>query len=892
VFINPGDNVVTLIFLAFTAGIVLGHNIHIMKLRSVLLLLLSVLSTGVFAQQDTALASLIRDIPVWMAQNHVLCAGVGIIADGRIKFCKTFGELQQGRPAPDNTLFNIASQTKPVLAMLTLQLVKAGQWNLDEPLARYWIDPDIAQSPYLWKLTSRIVLSHHTGFPNWRSDDPSGKLKFRFEPGTNSGYSGEGYEYLRRALESKFHQPLNALLDSVLFKPLGMTDTRYWTEDLDTNRFAMWHDARGIRYPTSIQTSVNGADDLITTIKDYCTLGIFVMNGAGLPDTLYADMVKKQGPGEDVRYSGLGWGVVRGLPDSAYALQHGGSDIGVRTMAIFLPKTKAGIVVMTNGDNGMFVYDQIIRAALPLGMEITDIMNKGASVHQRVTIADGIIKRYTGAYVQNNGKVLNIEQEGNAIKVSGDGVPTAVLVPESDTAFFMEGYDVGLRFPDGQSLVLYEGGRQVMKISRRADDRSAADTGSVKVDTVLLRREMVGIASDATEGRFTGSGGYLKAAHYVVGRLKAAGVQPGWTEGGKKTYLQPVPFSWDDYSGSKLVVKGETRAHDAANFIVLERGVTRRGKWVVAAAGSSAAAAAASSLAATKGPPAGIILLPTEDQANDWETTVIRRYRFGYMHYLPDGSAAPGGVPMILVSPALAAALRPGDSVSVTLVYRSEHKTGYNVIGIVPGTSQAKRAVTAGSARDHGAIVVGAHLDHIGRIGEHIYNGANDDASGCVAELRAAEMLAANAGRRSAVFVFFCGEELNLKGSRWFADHLPLPDIAAVVNLEQLGSRHRTSPGVWALGDPQFRQAFLDAGEHAAGFSAEELPFSPTDSVSDDLSNTDTYSFMRKHIPSLLLGSGGFSEHHTPMDTIDLIDFEHLQKATTLVFRLITNLTN
>ena len=887
VFVSFRDTVVTDSFFAFGPEIVLGHNLHVMKQRTLLLLLLSGLGTGIFAQEDTTLASLERDIPVWMAQNHVLCTGVGIIADGRIKFCKTFGELKPGHPAPDNTLFNIASQTKPVLAMLVLELVKSGQWDLDEPLARYWIDPDIAQSPYLWKLTSRIVLSHHTGFPNWRSDDSTGKLRFRFEPGTNSGYSGEGYEYLRRSLEHKFHQPLNLLMDSVLLKPLGMTDTRYWGADLDTGRFAMWHDARGNRYPTSIQTPVNGADDLITTIKDYCTLGIFVMNGAGLPDTLYADMAKKQGPGEDTRYTGLGWGVVRGLPDGAYALQHGGSDIGVRTMAIFLPGRKAGVVVMTNGDNGMFVYDQIIRAALPLGKEVTDIMNKGGSVHQRIAIADATIKRHVGAYVQNNGKVLLIEQEGNAIKVSGDGAPTAVLVPESDTAFFMEGYDVELRFPDDHTLVVYEGGRQVMKISRRPDVRPAADsmspkvhTVSLKLDTFLLRRDMVGIASDATEGRFTGSAGYLTAARYIVDRLKAAGVQPGWMEGGKKTYLQPVPFSWDDYSGSRLVVNGEVRAHSAANFIVVERGVVRKGKWVVATSG-----------AAVKGRPAGIIMLPSEDQAKDWETTVIRQYRFGYMHYLPDGHAAPGGVPVILVSAALAASLRVGDSVSVSLKYRAERKTGYNVIGIVPGAGEAtaKGSLTAGPAKR--AVVVGAHLDHIGRIGEHIYNGANDDASGCVAELGAARLLAAHPGRHSVVFVFFCGEELNLKGSRWFADHLPRPlaNIAAVVNLEQLGSVHRTSPGVWALGDTVFKQAFLAA---AAGFSVEELPFSPTDSVEEVLTNTDTYSFMQKHIPSLLLGSGGFSEHHTTLDKIDLIDFDHLQKATTLVFRLITSLTN
>jgi CubicO group peptidase (beta-lactamase class C family) len=415
-------------------------------------------------QEDTLEQSLLKNVPVWMAENHVPCVGVGLIKDGRLKWLRTFGELQKGRTAPNNALFNIASQTKPVVAMLTLKLVQSGQWNLDEPLAHYWIDPDIAHSPYLWKLTTRYVLSHQTGFPNWRTDDGSGKLRFKFEPGTNVSYSGEGYEYLRRALEGKFHQPLDKLLDSVLFKPLGMNDTRYWGADLDTNRFAMWHDGQGNKYSTSIETPVNAADDLITTIKDYCTLGIFVMNGAGLADTLYADMIEQPGQGDG---KGLGWGVVRGLPGGTYALQHGGSDIGVRTMAIFLPQTKEGIVVMTNGDNGGFVYDRIIKAALPLGKEISDRMNKGDSHHQRIVLPDSVIDRYVGSYEQSNGKVMNVVKEGNAIKVSGDGVPTALLVPETNNTFFLPDYDVQLVFSDGSSLAIYENGKQVMKINRK-----------------------------------------------------------------------------------------------------------------------------------------------------------------------------------------------------------------------------------------------------------------------------------------------------------------------------------------------------------------------------------------------------------------------------------------
>jgi Zn-dependent M28 family amino/carboxypeptidase len=158
-----------------------------------------------------------------------------------------------------------------------------------------------------------------------------------------------------------------------------------------------------------------------------------------------------------------------------------------------------------------------------------------------------------------------------------------------------------------------------------------------------------------------------------------------------------------------------------------------------------------------------------------------------------------------------------------------------------------------------------------------------------VAELEAAKALAAHPCKRPVLFAFFCGEELNLKGSRWFNDHPPAAHILMDINLEQLGSKHRSFDGVWALGDPAFEAAFYTAGEM---FPKNGLLFSPTDSVKDELSNTDGYSFMHKNIPSLLLGSGGFDEHHTTRDNIDLIDFEHLGKATKLLIKLLTCIGN
>jgi CubicO group peptidase (beta-lactamase class C family) len=56
-----------------------------------------------------------------------------------------------------------------------------------------------------------MILSHQTGFPNWRYLNKSNTLSFEFEPGTKYQYSGEGFEYLRKALEAKFKKPLEQL---------------------------------------------------------------------------------------------------------------------------------------------------------------------------------------------------------------------------------------------------------------------------------------------------------------------------------------------------------------------------------------------------------------------------------------------------------------------------------------------------------------------------------------------------------------------------------------------------------------------------------------------------------------------------------------------------------
>jgi CubicO group peptidase (beta-lactamase class C family) len=410
-------------------------------------------------------------IPAWMAENNVPCVGIGIIENSQLKSVQVFGELQKNVPAPVNTIFNIASQTKTVVAMLVLKLVESGQWNLDEPLCKYWVDPDVMNDPLHKKLTTRHVLSHQTGFVNWRIDHPTRRLTFDFEPGTKYQYSGEGFEYLKKALENKFHKPLDELLDSFVFIPLGMKDTGYWRKTLDMSRFALWHDGGGKKYETSYQTYVSAADDLLTTVRDYSRFCLDVIRGGGLSATLFNDMIRPQVIVKEHYARGLGWGVVTDLPNGEYALEHGGSDIGVRTMAVLLPKSGRGVAVMTNGDNGMNVYNKVIAESIDIGETILNDIYQSPVAHAMITLPSNIIDEYVGTYIQPNGRVMIISREGNAIRISGDGIPTLVLYPESENKFFLKDFDAEIEFIKNEAgvvvkLITYENGKKGMEAQK------------------------------------------------------------------------------------------------------------------------------------------------------------------------------------------------------------------------------------------------------------------------------------------------------------------------------------------------------------------------------------------------------------------------------------------
>ena len=320
-----------------------------------------------------------QKIPQWLKETNVPAVGVGVIENGKLKYAKVFGELRKGiRPttlSPSDTIFQVASLTKPVVEVLTLILVSRSEWNLDEPLANYWVDPDVQNDPRHLKLTTRHVLTHQSGFPNWRSLNAAHKLEFIDDPGTKVNYSGEGLEYLRRALEKRFNQPLDQLARKRLVQPYGMKRTRFfWDASIDESKFAVAHNKEGKPYDIDKNTSPNAADLMLTTVDDYARFGINVMQGKGLSRPVFEEMMRPQVayPSGKNLFFGLGWMLMPDLSNGEFALLHTGSDPGVSTVVILFPKSQRGLVVFTNGENGVQIWTRIVAEAFDVGKEMLD----------------------------------------------------------------------------------------------------------------------------------------------------------------------------------------------------------------------------------------------------------------------------------------------------------------------------------------------------------------------------------------------------------------------------------------------------------------------------------------------------------------------------------------
>lgn len=157
--------------------------------------LLALLQAG-FAQEPEGVA-----ISRLLSEHHVPGVSIARIKGGKLVQTTAYGQQSAEVAATPDTIYNIASLTKPISAEVALRLI-SNERSFSTSHYKAWTDPDIAGDERRKSLTPRIALSHQTGFANWRSETGN-VLTFRSDPGKTFGYSGEGYEYVARFLEKK-----------------------------------------------------------------------------------------------------------------------------------------------------------------------------------------------------------------------------------------------------------------------------------------------------------------------------------------------------------------------------------------------------------------------------------------------------------------------------------------------------------------------------------------------------------------------------------------------------------------------------------------------------------------------------------------------------------------
>jgi Zn-dependent M28 family amino/carboxypeptidase len=213
--------------------------------------------------------------------------------------------------------------------------------------------------------------------------------------------------------------------------------------------------------------------------------------------------------------------------------------------------------------------------------------------------------------------------------------------------------------------------------------------------------------------------------------------------------------------------------------------------------------------------------------------------------------------------------------VSVTLNRRDGPQPWHtrNVIGILTGSDPALKDQI---------VLLTAHLDHLGVgtpvNGDSIYNGADDDASGCVAVLQLARALVhAKPLKRTVLFVFFGSEETGGQGNQFFLAHPPLPldHIVANLEFEMIG---RPDPAVkpdelWLTGYDRSNLG-PELAQHGAKLVADPHP------EQQFFRRSDNFALARRGIVAQTVSSYGLhKDYHQPSDDMAHVDLKHMEQA-------------
>jgi hypothetical protein len=420
-----------------------------------------------------------------------------------------------------------------------------------------------------------------------------------------------------------------------------------------------------------------------------------------------------------------------------------------------------------------------------------------------------------------------------------------------------------------------------------------------RITANALKADVSFLASDALEGRGTPSRGLDIAAEYIAAQFRRAGLEPAGDDG----YFQTAPFAsvTPNTEGLELAIKigGQSLKADKASIGLQEAApADLKDAPAVTVTMNSPTALDALTVQEVKGKALLLVIPPgtpytirrgIRGAIDRLDPAVVISVRANGMGLntntrLRDVSSRAFRVPIVGVwDAAIRKAVESGGRASVTVHVRAPAVTPVklrNVVGVLRGSDAVLKET---------GVVVSAHYDHLGirgtGEGDHIFNGANDDASGTASVIEIANALAALPlhPRRSIVFVTFFGEELGELGSQFYVKHsvFPLSKTVADINLEQLGRTDDSQGphvGMFNLTGfdftdmaTVFRKAGAEAGVQVVKDEQNGDPY---------FTASDNYAFANAGVPSTTASVAyQFPDYHRAGDEWPKLDYENMAKV-------------
>ena len=287
-----------------------------------------------------------------------------LVTERRLSWSNAFGsaDLENFVPAKAETVYRLASVTKPITATAVLQLVEAGKVDLDAPIQRYV--PAFPEKQ--WPVTVRHLLSHQAGIRNWTDEEFHNTRHFAtlaeslavfkddpllFEPGSRTQYTSLGYNLMGAVVEGVSGKPFLEYLQERVFAPAGMESAR--GDDvlaIIPNRAAGYQMTAGGELrnsPMSDTSNRTAGGGLVATAEDVARFAIAFQRGTLLkPSTAQAAYGRQRT--RDRKFTGYGLGWIVGDAGRRTEVYHTGGQPRVSTVLYMVPRSGFAVVLLCN----------------------------------------------------------------------------------------------------------------------------------------------------------------------------------------------------------------------------------------------------------------------------------------------------------------------------------------------------------------------------------------------------------------------------------------------------------------------------------------------------------------------------------------------------------------